>query len=71
MDGLLFKNFDSFKLYIIICEKNNEKFYKIGKTYKKINKRFLNSKMPYNYKTIFVYEGTSEEVSFYEKNYKV
>ena len=61
------KNFDSFKLYMIICEKNNEKFYKIGKTYKKINKRFLNSKMPYNYKTIFVYEGTSEEVSFYEK----
>ena len=47
------KNFDSFKVYILRCWNDEEEFYKIGKTFKKVKDRF-NSKyhMPYNYETI-------------------
>lgn len=44
------KSFDSFKVYIIKCWNNNEKFYKIGKTYTTVEKRFGSKRnMPYNY----------------------
>lgn len=47
------KNFDSFKLYIIECWNENEKFYKIGRTFQKIEKRFpQKTALPYNYKII-------------------
>jgi len=43
-------DFDSFKLYIIRCWDENEEFYKIGRTFKKIKKRFDDKRtMPYNY----------------------
>lgn len=46
-------NFDSFKVYIIRCWNEEEEFYKIGKTYKTVEKRFDNkNKMPYNYETV-------------------
>ena len=45
--------FDSFKVYIIKCWGNNEKFYKIGRTFKTINNRFFNSRgIPYEYEII-------------------
>jgi len=37
--GLKSVNYDSFKLYIIECWDDNERFYKIGKTFKSIQKR--------------------------------
>lgn len=46
----LSKNFDSFKLYIIHCWNEDEEFYKIGRTFKKVKSRFSSKKrMPYNF----------------------
>jgi len=47
------KNFDSFKVYIIKCYNGVEKFYKVGRTYKTLVKRFKGKiEMPYKYKVI-------------------
>lgn len=44
------KNFDSFKVYILKCWNENEMFFKIGRTFRKINKRFESKNdIPYNY----------------------
>lgn len=59
----LSKNFDSFKVYIIKCYKDNELFYKIGRTYLKIEKRFTSNKvMPYNYEILheFIFNTAKE-----------
>lgn len=62
------KNFDSFKVYIIRCFNETEEFYKIGKTYRKVEKRFASLiKMPYKFEIIKVIEGTSREISELEK----
>lgn len=62
--GKLSKYFDSFKCYIIECYDENEKFYKIGKTYTSIKHRFRNKNLlPYKYKIIKVFEGSSKEIS--------
>ena len=49
-------------LYLIECYKGNEKFYKIGKTYRKLTQRFTNSNMPYKYKVIHKYADTAENI---------
>ena len=56
-------HFDSFKVYIIECWNNEEKFYKIGKTYKTVKNRFRGSFMTYEYKIIKEIIGTPKEVS--------
>jgi len=57
------KHFDSFKVYIIECWNENEKFYKIGRTYNKIIKRFGDKKQfTYNYKIIKEYVGNAEYI---------
>ena len=66
------KNFDSFKVYIIRCWNEEEEFYKIGKTYKTVEKRFDNkNKMPYNYETVLeeVFEN-AKEASIIENDLK-
>lgn len=62
------KYFDSFKVYILECYDDEEKFYKIGKTYTTVNKRFSGKKMPYNYKIIkqFVFTD-SKNCCMFEK----
>jgi hypothetical protein len=55
------KIFDSFKVYLIECWENEERFYKIGKTFKKISQRFKG--FAYQYKVIQVIEGTSDFIS--------
>lgn len=62
------KNFDSFKVYIIKCWGNEEEFYKIGKTFLTLEKRF-NSKitLPYNYKIIKIVEDSVENICILEK----
>lgn len=44
--------FDSFKLYVIECYNDNEKFIKIGRTFCTLNVRF--NQLPYKYKIIKV-----------------
>lgn len=57
------KYFDSFKVYIIECWNENEHFYKIGRTFNTVTKRFTGQRnMPYNYKIIRLYEETAEEI---------
>lgn len=47
------KDFESFKVYIIKCWDENEEFYKIGKSFLKLNRRFHNYKsLPYNYSIV-------------------
>ena len=69
------KNFDSFKVYILRCWNDQEEFYKIGKTFKKVKDRFnAKSHMPYNYETILeeIFENAKEasirEISLKSKN---
>jgi hypothetical protein len=60
-------HFDSFKLYIIECWNDTEKFYKIGKTFKTINERFdTKHRMPYNWKLIDIIEDLPNEISLLE-----
>lgn len=47
------KYFDSFKVYIIRCWNENEEFYKVGRTFRDVKKRFYcKDVMPYNYEII-------------------
>lgn len=57
------KNFDSFKVYIIRCWNDKEEFYKIGRTFKTVNKRFIYKKeMPYDYEILneFIFDTAKE-----------
>lgn len=65
------KNFDSFKVYIIKCWNDVEEFYKIGRTFVTIKKRFQSKKeMPYNYNIIKVIEGNCEDMFNLETSLK-
>lgn len=75
--ALVSKRFDSFKVYIIRCFNENEEFYKIGKTFLKINKRFTKYSLPYNYEIIKIYESKTQfrrisklENKLQKENYK-
>ena len=53
----------NFKVYIIKCWGENEEFYKIGRTFLKIEKRFSYFKaLPYKYKILKIYEGNVKEI---------
>jgi hypothetical protein len=59
--------FDSFKLYIISCNSYNETFYKIGKTYRTLGKRFSGkSSMPYEWSSVKIIYGSAKEISILE-----
>lgn len=52
------KNFDSYKVYIIKGWNENEEFYKIGRTFKTVEKRFKDRQsLPYNYKILQTIES--------------
>lgn len=58
------KNFDSFKVYIIKCWNDKETFYKIGKTFTSLQKRFkYKNLLPYNWNIVKVYEGNAKDIS--------
>lgn len=59
------KHFDSFKVYIIRCWNDEEEFYKIGRTFNTVKKRFSNKlSMPYNYEVIkeFIFDKHTEMI---------
>lgn len=58
--------FDSFKLYFIECWDENERFIKIGRTFKTIQNRF-DTKIPYKYKVLktIIYDDYKE--CFYDE----
>lgn len=57
------KNFDSFKVYIIRCWNDDEEFYKIGRTFTTIKKRFrAKSMMPYKFEILkeFIFDNAKD-----------
>ena len=64
------KNFDSFKVYIIKCWNDTETFYKIGKSYTKMNRRFPPIRMPYNYEILKIYEDNAKKISELEHSFQ-
>lgn len=64
-------NFDSFKVYIIKVFDENEIFYKIGRTYNTLHKRFIFSKtLPYKYEVYKIYKGNAKEMFNLENKLK-
>lgn len=62
--GLKSKRFEGFKIYIIKCWNDEEEFYKIGKTFNNIKRRFEYKKlMPYKWEIIKLYNGEAREIS--------
>lgn len=65
------KYFDSFKAYIIRCWDENEEFYKIGKTFTTLKRRFILGHLPYNWEEIKIFTGESREISILENKLKL
>jgi hypothetical protein len=65
--GLKSDNFDGFKVYILKCWDDKESFYKIGKTYTNINKRYDSLRtLPYNWIVVKEIIGDSITISHLE-----
>lgn len=59
------KNFDSFKVYVIKCYNDNEIFYKIGRTFTTVKRRFHGKTgMPYKYNIINEFIFNTAEQAF-------
>lgn len=59
--GKTSKDFESYKTYILRCWSENEEFYKIGRTFKNIHKRFkCKNDMPYEFEVIYLFETESD-----------
>lgn len=61
------KNFDSFKVYVIRCWSGEEKFYKIGRTFVKTERRFRGkSILPYDYDVLkeFIFNTARDAFNF-------
>lgn len=64
------KSFDSFKVYVIKCHNDYETFYKIGRTFNKVSKRFkTKSLMPYKYEVVseFIFNNPKEAFDYENK----
>lgn len=68
--GKISPHFDSFKLYVIRCWNDDEEFYKVGKTFNKIEQRFREAEsMPYKYEVIKELESNSFNISRLEHKF--
>lgn len=54
-------------LYLVECEKDNEKFYKVGITVNSISERFKGSRMPYKVRLVDNLVGSPEHIFDLEK----
>ena len=64
------KYFDSFKVYIIECWNETERFYKVGRTFNTMHRRFESKgHIPYFYKIIKIYE--EDAISIYNLETKI
>lgn len=62
------KNFCGYKLYQLCCYNEQEKFFKIGKTFLTVERRFRN--FPYTYEIVSLYEGSAYEIQLMEAKIK-
>jgi hypothetical protein len=67
------KYFDSYKMYIIRCWNEDEEFYKVGRTFLTVQRRFKDTKqMPYNYEIIQIRESEDgHKIYCLEKAFKI
>lgn len=55
------KDFESYKTYILKCWNEDESFYKIGRTFKNIYRRFkCEIDMPYNFEVVYLFEAEAD-----------
>lgn len=66
------KYFDSYKMYIIRCWNENEEFFKVGRTFLTVNRRFKDRKqMPYDYEILQIRESEDgHKIYCLEKEFK-
>jgi hypothetical protein len=65
------RNFDGFKVYIIKCWNDIELFYKVGKTYTSVSRRFREKKlMPYYWELVKEFEGDARTICELENEIK-
>lgn len=64
------ETFDSYKFYVIKCWSDEEEFYKVGRTFQKLDTRFQSKKLPYKYHQNIVIEDTCERVCELEDYFK-
>lgn len=63
-------NFNKFTFYVLECWNKKEKFYKIGRTFTTLKKRYSDkSKLPYDYSILHISHGTAKEI--FEKEIKI
>lgn len=66
--GTQSRNFKAYSVYVVKCSSSEETFYKIGKTFKQVEKRLQKlSEIGYTVDVIHVFTGTAEEMSQKEK----
>lgn len=64
-------NFESYKVYIILCTGNGEKFVKIGRTFTSLFNRYnRHSNLPYEYSVIKIIEGDAHHIFHLENKLK-
>ena len=67
-NSLISTTFDGYKLYIIELQNKEEKFLKIGRTFRKIKIRFQKGSLPYNYKIKYLYHSNDSDFIFNIEN---
>ena len=66
------KDFDSYKIYLIEIFNENEKFLKIGKTFRTLKKRMEGkNKIPYNYSEIMIRNSKELYIEFRDSDSEV
>lgn len=64
-------HFEAFQVYIIRCISSDEDFYKIGKTFQNIKRRFQSKKeIPYDWEIVKLFKGEALDMSKLEKKLK-
>jgi len=60
--------FDSYKVYVIECYSEYERFLKIGKTFTTVDRRFSDESLPYKYNLIkeYIFDN-AKDCSLFEK----
>lgn len=62
-------NFDGFKVYVIECYNDTERFFKIGRTYNTVKRRYAsNSSMPYRYNIVSTITSSSGDYIYDTEN---
>lgn len=66
--GFSSTKFESFKIYVIECWNDTERFFKIGKTFRTIGQRYhAKSDLPYEWRVVYTEQGSARYVCELER----